>query len=170
MSKRAPRFNAGLAIVPAGRWGNGDCLPGGKYCARRRPLWGDPRRRSEVPESASSPGPGGRAQPCDCPCHFQNKPGRCSKGKRVNLMTPAISSSRNLLTLPSGKSCVLQKSGHLPKKRKTEPERHIPHVGLRFHHAPHAPVAAGGRWNVNRHPLLRAGPGRRPAAPGGAPA
>lgn len=93
---------------------------------------------------------GGQAQPCDCPRHFQNKPGRCSKGKRVNLMTTAISSSRNLLTLPSGKSCIRQKSGHLLRKRKTEPEIRITHVGPRFHHAFHTPAAAGGRWNVNR--------------------
>lgn len=84
-------------------------------------------------------------------------------------MTTAISSSRNLLTLPSGKSRILQKSGHLLKKRKTELEMQITHVGLSFHHAPHAPVVAGGRWDVTCHPRLGEGPISRPApATGGA--
>lgn len=131
--------------------------------------WCAPRRRPQVPASASVPGSRSPARPPGHPCHFQNKPGRCSKGRQVNAMTTAISSSRNLLTLPSGKSRILQKSGHLLKKRKTELEMQITHVGLSFHHAPHAPVVAGGRWDVTCHPRLGEGPISRPApATGGA--
>lgn len=52
------------------------------------------------------------------PCHFQNKPGRCSKGKRVNLMTTAISGSRKLLPDPRGKATLHRNQATCLRKGK----------------------------------------------------
>lgn len=71
---------------------------------------------------------------------FQDKPERCSEGSQVNLMTIAISSSRNLFIAASREKPCTAKTKSFSEEQEKREKRHIPRVCLRFYHGPQALV------------------------------
>lgn len=101
-------------------------IRGGKHCHRIELTKMSLRWWNRFQKLPDFWGPRTNAQSVFFSCHFQDKPGRYSEGSWVNLMTIAMSSSRNLFISASRESHVLQKPSHLLKNKKKETRTQIP--------------------------------------------
>lgn len=134
-------------------WSDGKMRPfiwGGKSCHRVELTVVSLRWWNRFQKLSDSWGPRTNALSVFSSCHFQDKPRKCSEGSRVNLMTIAISSSRNLFISASrGKPCPekKKKKNQVPclRTKKERNKRYISHICLGFYYGPWELVT--GTWS-----------------------
>lgn len=120
-------------------------IRGGKHCHRIELTKMSLRWWNEFQKLPGFWGPRTNARSVFFSCHFQDKPGRCSEGSWVNLMTIAMSSSRNLFISASREKPCAVKSQVTCLRTRRDKNAH-PSVCLCFYHGPQALVTGTLSW------------------------